>query len=132
MTREDAKIAAQIMLDYANGGELQNWSDVLDKYVSAPFATFNWCDKVKQYRIKPKSEYVPFETAEECLEEMYKHEPFGKIFSNSNYEYQIICVAPNKIFLSGEVKGSPFTFKEAFKRFKFWPETPFGKEIIND
>ena len=37
-----------------------------------------WIPKCNiEYRIKPKSAYRPFDNAQECIEEMKKHEPFG-------------------------------------------------------
>ena len=33
----------------------------------------------QDYRIKPETKYRPFKDAEECFEEMKKHQPFGWI-----------------------------------------------------
>jgi hypothetical protein len=38
-----------------------------------------------EYRIKPEPKYRPFKDAEECWQEMLKHQPFGWIYSGSYY-----------------------------------------------
>ena len=59
MTREDAKKAAEIMLAYANGEEIE--SLFYGEYVSCEEPTFNWIDDkgVENYRIKPKEKFNP-------------------------------------------------------------------------
>ena len=59
MTREDAKKAAEIMLAYANGEEIE--SLFYGKYVSCEEPTFNWIGGkgVENYRIKPKEKFDP-------------------------------------------------------------------------
>lgn len=59
MTREDARKAAEIMMAYANGKDLQvsekgkvDWC-----FVSSP--SFNWW--VNEYRVAPELKYHPFE-----------------------------------------------------------------------
>ena len=59
MTREDAKKAAEIMLAYANGEEIE--SLFYGEYVSCEEPTFNWIGGkgVENYRIKPKEKFDP-------------------------------------------------------------------------
>lgn len=38
------------------------------------------------YRIKPEPKYRPFANAEECWQEMMKHQPFGWVKTDSGYE----------------------------------------------
>ena len=39
-----------------------------------------------EYRIKPEQKYRPFKNAEECWQEMLKHQPFGWVKTDSGYE----------------------------------------------
>ena len=57
MTREDAKKAAEIMLAYANGEEIE--SLFYGEYVSCEEPSFNWIGGkgVENYRIKPKEKF---------------------------------------------------------------------------
>ena len=59
MTREDAKKAAEVMLAYANGEEIE--SLFYGEYVSCEEPTFNWISGkgVENYRIKPKEKFNP-------------------------------------------------------------------------
>ena len=59
MTREDAKKAAEVMLAYANGEEIE--SLFYGEYVSCEEPTFNWIGGkgVENYRIKPKEKFDP-------------------------------------------------------------------------
>ena len=59
MTREDAKKAAEIMLAYANGEEIE--SLFYGEYVSCEEPSFNWIGGkgVENYRIKPKEKFDP-------------------------------------------------------------------------
>ena len=43
----------------------------------------------QSYRVKPEFKYRPFKDAEECWQEMQKHQPFGWI-KNGGYWYNII------------------------------------------
>lgn len=59
MTREDAKKAAEVMLAYANGEEIE--SLFYGEYVSCEEPTFNWISGkgIENYRIKPKEKFNP-------------------------------------------------------------------------
>lgn len=63
------------------------------------------------YRIKPESKYRPFANAEECWQEMQKHQPFGWVKTDEGYE-QVWHVN----------KGDDFTLKTC----RFADGTPFG------
>ena len=63
MTREEARKAAEVMLAYANGEEIEiAYSNSSYQTVTSP--EFNW-GKV-EYRVKPKPTYRPFKDNEEC------------------------------------------------------------------
>ena len=75
---------------------------------------------------KPK--YRPFETADECWNEMLKHHPFGWLM-NGKFKFRatIRCVAHNNnITLSN---GSVFSFSETFDKYTFADGTPFGIKV---
>ena len=87
MDRERAKELLPIIQAFAEGkkvelalfdddGAISEWSDVLFP---------KWLDN-HIYRIKPEPKYRPFEDAEECWEEMQKHQPFGWVKTDSGYE----------------------------------------------
>lgn len=66
-----------------------------------------------EYRIKPEPKYRPFKDAEECWQEMQKHQPFGWVKTDEGYE-QIWHVN----------KGDDFN--ATLKTCTFADGTPFG------
>jgi hypothetical protein len=47
------------------------------------------------YRIKPEPKYRPFKDAEECWQEMQKHQPFGWLYNKPNNQYYHITTLDN-------------------------------------
>lgn len=78
------------------------------------------------YRIKPEPKYRPFANAEECLQEMMKHQPFGWITSQGAFFY--IIYIEDKLFGYGSACGTILhsKFNDVLKRFTFADGTPFG------
>ena len=78
----------------------------------------------EQYHVK-KEPSRPFHNAEECLEEMMKHQPFGLV------EYDDIFISIVNIYNFGIeylYYGDPATlnYKEAISHLKFIDGAPFG------
>ena len=70
MTIEEIKEAAKVMEAYANGKKIQ-YLNGDNEWIDTPNPFFDWHNYV--YRIKPGLKYRPFETQEECWNEMLKH-----------------------------------------------------------
>lgn len=67
--------------------------------------------------------YRPFETCEECFNEMKKHEPFGLLYSPDFKDYSM-CL---DILKAGIVLDRIYsTFYIAFTDYVFTDKTPFG------
>ena len=83
------------------------------------------------YRIKP--EYRPFANAEECIEEMKKHVPFGWV-KDKDSELRNIQALTEKmstiadgVYLRGiNLINGWHVFEEAVKEYTFADGTPFG------
>lgn len=76
MTKEETIERIKVMQAYADGKDIEAWDEV--KQIWELVIEPSWADFGK-YRIKPEPTYRPFENAQECLEEMKRHEPFGWI-----------------------------------------------------
>ena len=122
MTREEAKRRAELYSALAEGKTIQilnmegNWVDVEVKKL-------NYIPETLKFRIKPKSNYRPFETQEECWNEMLKHQPFGWVKEISSEMLYLINGMSNESIVIMEDINS---FKEAMNIYGFKDGTPFG------
>ena len=122
MTREEAKELLPLIQGYAEGKTIQflkidgTWRDMTEPNFSSP---------TNYYRIKPDSKYRPFANAQECLEEMKKHQPFGWV-KDKYYFYFIDMIGAN--FSKECIKscGTWFTPEKRFKDVTFLDGTAFG------
>ena len=81
-----------------------------------------------EYRIKPEPKYRPFKDAEECWEEMMKHQPFGwvKLKDTESGYYMPKGIASQVVIGFNE---NPFSYKKVFEDYTFADGTPFGVKI---
>ena len=80
-----------------------------------------------EYRIKPEPKYRPFKDAEECWQEMLKHQPFGYTYDRLNNIRDCIT----KVSTTGVSYDSPtvISFAEIFGDFVFADGEPFGIKV---
>ena len=97
MTRNEVKELLPIMQAFAEGKTIEeriigndNWIETDEIYGGRN----NDYDYRVNYRIKPTPKYRPFANAEECLEEMKKHIPFGWVKDKFSF-YPIERVGTN-------------------------------------
>ena len=110
ITRENAKELLPIIKAYSEGKQIQyfEFGEWIDKEYP------NFTDLPSFYRIKPKTKYRPFKNAEECLEEIQKHQPIGWI-KNEKGAYFSLTFIDNTTDLEYQ-----------FYRYKFVDGEPFG------
>ena len=108
-------------IEYRTKGFNENWK----KVTQIPALSF----KSFEYRIKPEPKYRPFANAEECLQEMMKHQPFGWITSQGAFFY--IIYIEDKLFGYGSACGTILhsEFNDVLKSFTFADGVPFGVKI---
>ena len=80
-----------------------------------------------EYRIKPNPKYRPFANAEECWQEMLKHQPFGYTYDKLNNIRDCIT----KVATTGVSYDSPtvISFEDVFDKFVFADGVPFGIKV---
>ena len=138
MTREEAKTMLPIIQAFAEGKEIEFRSKGFDeewkKVNEIPVLSHSSFD----YRIKPEPNYRPFKNAEECWQEMLKHQPFGWVKEKGDKpSYELLaCVSENdEAPISFAVYGSvgmgiidrpSIEFNEMFNAFTFADGAPFG------
>lgn len=83
-----------------------------------------------EYRIKPEPKYRPFKDAEECWQEMLKHQPFGvvkdKYFANYQTHRAFTCLVTNGCHFR---EYEDETFESCFKNLLFADGLPFGVKV---
>ena len=138
MTREEAKTMLPIIQAFAEGKEIEFRSKGFDeewyKVNEIPGLSYSSFD----YRIKPEPKYRPFKDADECWQEMLKHQPFGWVKEKGDKSlYELLaCVSENdEAPISFAVYGSvgmgiidrpSIEFNEMFNAFTFADDAPFG------
>ena len=130
MDRNDARKAAEVMLAYADGKEIE-WCQkgCNDDWRSIVTAHFDWDSNC--YRVKPEPKCRPFKDAEECWREMQKHQPFGWIAKGKRL-YAIKAVECNTVFIDDGCENRSLIafFNDGFT---FADGEPFGvKEEENE
>lgn len=77
MNRQQAKELLPIIQAFAQGKTIQYRRGDVDWVDVAPYGVLSFTDDTSKYRIKSQQKYRPFNDAEECWQEMLKHQPFG-------------------------------------------------------
>lgn len=120
MNKNQAKQLLPIIQAFAEGKTIEqkcaeSWVEV-DKDCDFHFPA-------NYYRIKPESKYRPFANAEECWQEMQKHQPFGWLKIDDWY-CSIEEIRPMCAFCHGG--GDVFHYADMVKKINFADGTPFG------
>ena len=123
LTREEAKRRAELYSALAKGKSVQvqgidgSWVDVdIDK--------LNYFIETPIFRIKPEPKYRPFESQEECWNEMLKHQPLGWLRSKRIKDiYQLITIRNHEIRIFADL---PLRFSRAYREYEFLDGSPFG------
>ena len=128
MTREEARKAAEVMIAYADGKEIEfNNSSVWEE---ATYPVFDWCHS--KYRVKSEPKYRPFKDMEECWNEMLKHQPLGWVKSKDKGYFHLIGL----VQFASELEDVMITFATSenlarsshsiYENYIFADGTPFG------
>lgn len=131
MTRENVKKNMNIISAFAEGKVIQilnerdRWVDLTERE-GLPMGTLE--EEPNIFRIKPEPSYRPFKDAEECWNEMLKHQPFGwvKLKGSGNGYYMIKGIASLVVIGFNEI---PFSYKRGAEEYTFADGTPFGVKV---
>lgn len=124
MNRTEMKSFLPILQAFAEGKEIESreeykWYRVLEI-----------CNEMnpQDYRIKPEPKYRPFANAEECWQEMQKHQPFGWLkYKKYGYFALITTIhSGNTLSLNGK---EGWDFLHIMDNYVFADNAPFGVKI---
>lgn len=131
MNREQAKELLPIIHAFAEGKIIQSrringmWIDLEKK---TALNIISLIDEPQKYRIKPEPKYRPFKDAEECWQEMKKHEPFGWVKDKGDgYNVMITKVNDDEKTDNMSINGNgSWGFQAIMHYYTFADGTPFG------
>lgn len=121
----DAQNRIAVMQAYVDGKQIQSFHEIDKRWED--IADPNWFQGTF-YRVKPKPKFRPFANAEECWQEMLKHQPFGWIKNKKYGHYTIITVVgPDYNNSCVSINRSiDWPFDETMEAYTFADGTPFG------
>ena len=120
MNREQAKELLPIIQAFAEGKTVQYKTE--KEWIQTNVPTFN--PYLWEYRIKPEPKYRSFANAEECWQEMKKHEPFGWVKYKTDDVYSFICkIEEDRCYFAVNVY---WAFDTILEKYTFADGTPFG------
>ena len=126
MNRNQAKELLPIIQAYAEGKAIESRCIKGDKSLWYDDEDPSF-DNDLEYRIKPEPKYRPFKNAEECWQEMLKHQPFGWIKPKSDDvigKFMLIDSLMDKVVtVRTNVR---FKYHELLEHYTFADGTPFG------
>lgn len=131
MNREQAKKILPIIQAFAEGKIIQSiringrW---IDLEMKDALNITRVIEEPQKYRIKPEPKYRSFKDAEECWQEMQKHQPFGWVKDKEEgYKVAITKVNDNENTGFMAINGkSEWKLKELIEYYTFADGTPFG------
>ena len=148
MKKEKIKQLVDVMQAYVNGKTIQYYKVDLSFKIEHPGEpNFNnkWVDVDEEhlfrpdlydYRIKPEPQNRSFKNAEECWQEMLKHQPFGwvKTIANIPELHNMSAIFPSAEFPvllgidleEGEAREYSLKLSEMYDLYTFADGAPFG------
>ena len=127
MNIKEAKILMPVIQAFAEGKTIQYYDSLIDIADWEDCENPNFENLTYKFRIKPETTYRPFKDAEECWQEMQKHQPFGYTYDRFNGIRDCIT----KVATAGVSYDSPtvISFEEVFDKFVFADGVPFGIKV---
>ena len=131
MDRNQAKEFYPILQAYAEGKVIESrtkpspvkGTDVPNDWTEMKEIEF-W--KNTEYRVKPEPKYRQFKDAEECWQEMQKHQPFGWVKSTL---FKDLALVKRVTTLYVEINRDIIDYKDALCKFTFADDTNFGVKV---
>ena len=126
MNRKEAKELMPIIQAFAEGKTIQYYDTLID------IADWEDCENpdfenlTYKFRIKPEPTYRPFKDAEECWQEMQKHQPFGWVKSTLFKDFDLVQRVTT---LYVEINRDIIDYKDALEKFTFADDTNLGVKV---
>ena len=126
MDRNQAKELMPIIQAFAEGKNIQYYDSLIDIDDWQDCENPNFENLTYKFRIKPEPTYRPFDNAEECWQEMQKHQPFGWVKSTL---FKDLTLVNRVTTLYVEINRDIIDYKDALEKFTFADDTNFGVKV---
>ena len=126
MNRKEAKELMPIIQAFAEGKTIQYYDSLIDIADWEDCENPNFENLTYKFRIKPETTYRPFKDAEECWQEMQKHQPFGWVKSTL---FKDLALVKRVTTLYVEINRDIIDYKDALEKFTFADDTNFGVKV---
>ena len=131
MDRNQAKEFYPILQAYAEGKVIE--SRTKPSFIEGTDVPNDWTEMKEiefwnntEYRVKSEPKYRPFKNAEECWQEMQKHQPFGWVKSTL---FKDLALVNRVTTLYVEINREIIDYKDALDKFTFADGTNFGVKV---
>ena len=126
MNRKEAKELMPIIQAFAEGKTIQYYDSLIDIADWEDCENPNFENLTYKFRIKPETTYRPFKDAEECWQEMKKHQPFGWVKSTL---FKDLDLVKRVTTLYVEINRDIIDYKDALEKFTFADDNNFGVKV---
>ena len=132
MTREEANKALPTLQAFAEGKVIQMlddrsiWTDLTERE-GLPIGTLGESPNI--FRIKPDPKYRQYKDAEECWNEMMKHQPFGWVKDKKDGHHALITAVDDDTCGMSLNGNAAWSLSGIMDLFNFADGVPFGVKI---
>ena len=125
MNRKEAKQLLPIIQAFSDGKDVETktgsgWMSI---------ENMSFAGKPDSYRIKPDPKYRPFKDAEECWQEMLKHQPFGWVKDKKDGHHALITAVDDDTCGMSLNGNAAWSLSGIMDLFTFDDGVPFGVKI---
>ena len=131
MTREEVKEILPVLQAFSEGKVIECRTKL--SFIEGLDVTNDWTEMKEiefwnntEYRVKSEPKYRPFKDAEECWQEMLKHQPFGWVKSTL---FKDLDLVQRVTTLYVEINRDIIDYKDALEKFTFADDTNFGVKV---
>ena len=128
MTREEAKQLLPIIQAFAEGKSIESRCIKGDKSLWYDDEDPSF-DNDLEYRIKQEPTYRPFNDAEECWKEMWKHKPFGWVKDKKDGHHALITAVDDDTCGMSLNGNAAWSLSGIMDLFTFADGLPFGVKV---
>lgn len=125
MNRTEVKSFLPILQAFADGKEIECREE--DKW----YKVLEICNEMnpQDYRIKPEHKYRPFKDAEECWQELLKHQPFGWVKDKKDGHHALITAVDDDTCGMSLNGNAAWSLSGIMDLFTFADGVPFGVKV---